>query len=977
MDDLLDLDFSKPSLSTAKTSSQATYGSGRSAFDYLAKSSAPPPPRTTTPLNGGVTRSTTPLQPQTQSKPNSSGARGGGDAFAGLFGSNTSSSNSNKGNGNGNWTMSMAERLAKERTASPAFGFGAPSATSRSSSPALQPPRSTPSPALPQTRPSQTPPIRSNAPSPASVLLPSRPASSTSNSTAPKKPTQDPWDFDLLSTTVPTTFNPPNLANSVSAKTEDPFDLGFDAPSTSTTSQQEATDDFDLLGAFSQPAKPPSQTPSPSQSQPSPEPSAQPRPSKQKPNGTFISPPPELLLKLTSELGFALPAANQALISTFERTGAFGIEDAVELLMTQGERIAEGGKGRGKGKGREKTRDVDEWGEEENVRVGRRRSWEFEDQDEDSGNFEAERRRRKQQQQQQSEKTTEGVPSRRKAGPTEEGQKDSTELDQTAKVLQDQASEVLAQAQKIGFSMFKSANAYWGAGKEALAKKLEEQRKAARVAAGLPPGVSATTNGGGGGEGKPKWWKEGMDLEEEGPNGTKRNGKGKAKEESSGFKDSDDEDTGPESVLPQRPTSTRPPPHQTSAPSNLAAAPSPTPSSAEYRSPFRRAKPSPTPSAAPEADLLSSGSTVSSQPPPPRSVPSPVARSSRPSPTPAASLRPPAPRRPVVSILPSALSSAITHKSHGNSHFKLGRFSDASSSYTLALKSLPPQWIGRVILLNNRAQSRLKSGEEKGAVEDCTESLEILLSPYTEGRIDRSALAQESEGLGKEVKELAGGTVDLRDQLGKSLARRAKGYEVMEKWNLALKDWEQLRKVGDEVVVRGAGGGKLVGDGVARCRKVLDPSPPARSTASTSTSTSAPSRPRPVVPRTKRPEIQGSGLAVKALQATQAAQLAEDDLRLELKDSVDSRILAWKGSKETNLRALIASLDSVLWPELGWKKVGMHELISEGQLKVKYVRAIAKVHPDKLNVGNTTVEQRMIAGAVFATLNEAWNSTQA
>ena len=131
-----------------------------------------------------------------------------------------------------------------------------------------------------------------------------------------------------------------------------------------------------------------------------------------------------------------------------------------------------------------------------------------------------------------------------------------------------------------------------------------------------------------------------------------------------------------------------------------------------------------------------------------------------------------------------------------------------------------------------------------------------------------------------------------------------------------------------------------------------------------------------------------------------AAAEAEDQERHALKDAVDARLIAWKGGKEANLRALIASLDAVLWPELGWQKVGMHELVTPAQVKVRYTKAIAKLHPDKvrlflclglllcgmngrltslglglkLNVKNTTLEQRMIANGVFGTLNEAWNA---
>ena len=201
----------------------------------------------------------------------------------------------------------------------------------------------------------------------------------------------------------------------------------------------------------------------------------------------------------------------------------------------------------------------------------------------------------------------------------------------------------------------------------------------------------------------------------------------------------------------------------------------------------------------------------------------------------------------------------------------------------------------------------------------------------------------------------------------------------------------------------------MVSEGVARCRKMLatggSASPSVSSLGNVSAvaarraqqGSSTPTRPKPSI-SASAPVVQGSGDAVRALQAASAAASAEEDLRLSLKDSVDARITAWKGGKEANLRALIASLENVLWPELDWKKVGMHELISEGQLKVRYVRAIGKVHPDKvsgqisfsspsaadvprlshqLNVNNTTVEQRMIAGGVFAGLNDAWNAHKA
>jgi hypothetical protein len=38
-----------------------------------------------------------------------------------------------------------------------------------------------------------------------------------------------------------------------------------------------------------------------------------------------------------------------------------------------------------------------------------------------------------------------------------------------------------------------------------------------------------------------------------------------------------------------------------------------------------------------------------------------------------------------------------------------------------------------------------------------------------------------------------------------------------------------------------------------------------------------------------------------------------------------------------------------LWPELGWKNIGLGQLITFQQVKISYIKAVAKVHPDKVN----------------------------
>jgi hypothetical protein len=37
-----------------------------------------------------------------------------------------------------------------------------------------------------------------------------------------------------------------------------------------------------------------------------------------------------------------------------------------------------------------------------------------------------------------------------------------------------------------------------------------------------------------------------------------------------------------------------------------------------------------------------------------------------------------------------------------------------------------------------------------------------------------------------------------------------------------------------------------------------------------------------------------------------------------------------------------------MWPEAGWNKVGMGDLVMPNKVKINYMKAIAKVHPDKV-----------------------------
>ncbi|KAH9994148.1 hypothetical protein BJV74DRAFT_884270 [Russula compacta] len=319
-------------------------------------------------------------------------------------------------------------------------------------------------------------------------------------------------------------------------------------------------------------------------------------------------------------------------------------------------------------------------------------------------------------------------------------------------------------------------------------------------------------------------------------------------------------------------------------------------------------------------------------------------------------LRAPSPvrlsERRVTSASLSAISASSQHKASGTEMFKLGRFAEAETAYTSAISQLPDSHLLLVPLLNNRALSRIKIGNMSGAIEDCSTVIAIVGPSY---HPEREAKVQKEED---------GAGIDLSDGLTKAWRRRAEAYEGKEKWDLARQDWESI--AGADFAGRHRNEAL---SGIGRCRRILN--------VGNASDGAAPYVSRPTRPTTRPPPRRGPTPPSEALtrlkQANQEAE-ADEQARLELKDSVDSRLAAWKNGKETNLRALVASLDTVLWPELGWQKVGMAELVTPNQVKIRYTKAIAKLHPDKLNVRNTTLEQRMIANSVFGALNEAWNA---
>eukprot|EP00095_Tigriopus_kingsejongensis_P003085 maker-scaffold210_size256293-snap-gene-1.23 protein:Tk03085 transcript:maker-scaffold210_size256293-snap-gene-1.23-mRNA-1 annotation:"cyclin-g-associated kinase" len=96
------------------------------------------------------------------------------------------------------------------------------------------------------------------------------------------------------------------------------------------------------------------------------------------------------------------------------------------------------------------------------------------------------------------------------------------------------------------------------------------------------------------------------------------------------------------------------------------------------------------------------------------------------------------------------------------------------------------------------------------------------------------------------------------------------------------------------------------------------------------------------------------------------------DMQKEEKKKVmtpeEAMIFEWTHGKSRNLRALLCSLDTVIWSGSRWTKCGMHQLVTFNDVKKMYRKACLAVHPDKQM--NTPNEE--LAKIIFTELNDGW-----
>ncbi|KAI3787961.1 hypothetical protein L2E82_00490 [Cichorium intybus] len=99
----------------------------------------------------------------------------------------------------------------------------------------------------------------------------------------------------------------------------------------------------------------------------------------------------------------------------------------------------------------------------------------------------------------------------------------------------------------------------------------------------------------------------------------------------------------------------------------------------------------------------------------------------------------------------------------------------------------------------------------------------------------------------------------------------------------------------------------------------------------------------------------------------------EQEERHRISATLDVEIKRWAAGKEGNLRAMLSTLQYVLWPECGWQPISLTDLITGASVKKAYRKATLCIHPDKVQQKGANLQQKYVAEKVFDLLKEAWN----
>ena len=291
------------------------------------------------------------------------------------------------------------------------------------------------------------------------------------------------------------------------------------------------------------------------------------------------------------------------------------------------------------------------------------------------------------------------------------------------------------------------------------------------------------------------------------------------------------------------------------------------------------------------------------------------------------------------------LSGYNEYNLNAKEYFSKGDYSSAFNEYEKSLNTLPPTHPLRVVALSNMMISQLKIGDYS----KCVANSKIALSMIPEDKTMWSSMIQNSTP-----------KKTYKDLWTKILMRQAEAYEHQENFQAALDSIQLL-------LHNGVHDPKIM-SAKRRCQMVVNPEQFA-------------TKPKPTVskptPAVKKQESTPPTIH-KNTEEIKKAHIHEQQIEEQkqaLYDVVYDKVELWKDNKGDDIRFLLSNLSIVLtWCD--WKPISTADLVIPKKVKITFLKAIAKLHPDKLS-NDISLENKMIAENVFSILSVAWEKFKA
>jgi len=111
--------------------------------------------------------------------------------------------------------------------------------------------------------------------------------------------------------------------------------------------------------------------------------------------------------------------------------------------------------------------------------------------------------------------------------------------------------------------------------------------------------------------------------------------------------------------------------------------------------------------------------------------------------------------------------------------------------------------------------------------------------------------------------------------------------------------------------------------------------------------------------------------ALKEVREREAKKKREEEEEDVVRKQLEPKIKAWaeEHGKKKQIRALLATLHTILWPGTKWKQVSIGDLLDDRKVKKFYHKATLVVHPDKTH--ELPPEKRFLAKRIFDALSQA------